>query len=234
MEIATRPIPFEVVYSSRRRTIQIAIRAPGQVVVTAPARCTDRELHALVAKKARWITKKLDAMRSAPTAPVVRELVSGETLPYLGRDCRLELQLDAKVRKPAIALVAGQISIHSKAADQAYLRAHLIAWYGNRAAEMISARVRHFADKMGVAPQAVTVKNQKKRWGSCTSTGKIYFNWRGILAPPPVIDYIVVHELCHLLEMNHSARFWSRLRAILPDYEIQKKWLKENGSKLDV
>ncbi len=227
-------IPFEVAYSPHRCTIQITVRPPGQVVVTAPARCPDHELLSLVARKACWITGKLEIMRSVPREPVARELIGGEMILYLGREYQLNLQQDGEARKPTIVLDADRLTIQSQSLDQAYLRAHLIDWYSSRATERIGERVRHFSKVMGVAPKAVTIKNQKTRWGSCTSNGKLHFNWRSVLAPPDVIDYIVVHELCHLLEMNHSSRFWSQLKAVLPDYEVQKKWLKANGVGLDV
>jgi predicted metal-dependent hydrolase len=227
-------ISFEVEYSPRRRTVQIAVQVPGKVMVTAPAGRTDQDLLDVVSKKGLWITQKLYMMKTMRMQPVVRELVSGESFLYLGRGYRLDLQLDEKAKKPSISMKAGQIKIHSRSMDQDYLRTHLIAWYRTKAAKLIGDRVRYYSQKMGVTPKSVIIKDQKKRWGSCTSTGNLYFNWRSILAPASVVDYIVVHELCHLMELKHSARFWSLLRAVLPEYEAKKQWLKENGVKLDV
>ena len=233
-EYGNATIPFEVEYSPRRRTVQIAVQGPGKVMVTAPAGRSDQELLDVVSKKGRWITQKLFMMKSMRLEPVFREMVSGETFPYLGRGYRLDLQMDEDAKKPSISLKAGQIKMHSKSMDQEYLRSHLIAWYRSKAEELISDRVQYYSGKMGVIPKTVNIKDQKKRWGSCTTTGSLYFNWRSIMAPAPVIDYIVVHELCHLLELKHSTRFWSLLRAVMPEFEARKQWLKENGVKLDV
>jgi predicted metal-dependent hydrolase len=137
------------------------------------------------------------------------------------------------VRKPVIMLDHEQLHINVHSEDQAYLRLHLTAWYHDRAAERVGERIIYYAHQMGVSPRAVRIKDQKKRWGSCTSGGNLYINWRCILAPAPILDYIVVHELCHLLVMNHSAHFWVRVRSILPDFEARRKWLRVNGITLD-
>jgi hypothetical protein len=227
-------IPFEVEYSSRRRTVQISVQAPGKVVVTAPSGRSDKELLDAVSRKARWITQKLYMMKSMRSQPVVREFVSGESLLYLGRNYRLALLLDPNVKKPVISLTKGVFSITTKTSDRDYLRPLMIDWYKHKADLKIRERIKYFAAKTGVTPKSVAIKEQKKRWGSCTSTGILYFNWRSILAPAHILDYIVAHELCHLIEKSHSSRFWAMLRAVMPDYEVRKQWLKENGVKLDV
>ena len=99
------------------------------------------------------------------------------------------------------------------------------------ALEYIPERVRHFAPVIGVTYGRITIRNQKTRWGSCSSKGNLNFNCLLMLTPPEVIDYVVVHELCHRLEMNHSPKFWAEVERILPNYKVQKEWLKDNGGK---
>lgn len=101
-----------------------------------------------------------------------------------------------------------------------------------QAAEVIKARCRYYAPVMGVSYGTVTIREQKTRWGSCSSKGNLNFNWRLIFAPEEVVDYIVVHELAHRKEMNHSRAFYDVVASVLPDYKVQEKWLKENGEKL--
>lgn len=96
----------------------------------------------------------------------------------------------------------------------------------------IPKRAAFYASQIGVTYGRITIRNQKTRWGSCSSKGNLNFNCLLMLAPPEVLDYVVVHELCHLKEMNHSTRFWKEVEKILPDYKVQKKWLKEHGGEL--
>lgn len=104
--------------------------------------------------------------------------------------------------------------------------------YRNAAKEYFPKRVYHFAHILGVSYGNISIRDQKTRWGSCSSKGNLSFNWRLILAPPNVLDYVVVHELCHRIEMNHSPRFWALVESVMPDYKQYRKWLKENGTKL--
>lgn len=227
-------ITFQPIYSSRRKTVEIAVEAPGNVIVSAPDGRTDEELIAVVSRKAEWITKQLYLMKAIRFQPVVRELVNGESLLYLGRNYRLDLRLDESLKQPSIILDHGIFKIRTPSLVHEYLKPKLISWYRKKAMAKILARIEYYAPKLGVKEPEVRIKDQKKRWGSCTSSGILIFNWRCVLAPSPVLDYIVVHELCHLLENSHSKRFWSLLKAILPEYEMRKQWLMENGVKLDL
>ena len=100
-----------------------------------------------------------------------------------------------------------------------------------RAAEAIRARCSHYAPLMGVSYGTITIREQKTRWGSCSAKGNLNFNWKLVLMPPEILDYVVVHELAHRLQMNHSAAFWAEVGKILPDYRERRQWLKENGQK---
>lgn len=100
------------------------------------------------------------------------------------------------------------------------------------AKRLLPGQVAFYAEKLGVRYGRITIRNQTSRWGSCSGKGNLNFNCLLMLTPPEIIDYVVVHELCHLLEMNHSTRFWSHVESILPDYKLRRKWLKQNGSEL--
>lgn len=110
----------------------------------------------------------------------------------------------------------------------------LEAPYRQAAKEYIPKRAAYYAGLLGVDYNTITIRDQKTRWGSCSSKGNLSFSWRLILAPPKVLDYVVVHELCHRLEMNHSPRFWALVESMIPDYKTHRKWLKENGEKLSI
>ena len=110
----------------------------------------------------------------------------------------------------------------------------LEAPYRQAAKEYIPKRVAYYAQLLDVTYATISIRDQKTRWGSCSSKGNLSFSWRLILAPPKVLDYVVVHELCHRREMNHSPRFWALVESIIPDYKTHRKWLKENGEKLTI
>lgn len=125
---------------------------------------------------------------------------------------------------------ADEIAEEHKGADR--LSPDQRAYYQQQAAAVFEERAMHFARLIGVEFNRITIREQKTRWGSCSSNRNLNFNWKVVLAPPEVLDYVVVHELCHLKEMNHSPAFWEEVSRVLPDYEKQIHWLKENGWRL--
>lgn len=227
-------IRFIPVYSSRRKTAEIAVEVPDKVLVTVPAGTSDEDLMKLVTRKARWIIQQLVQIREIRSESSMREFVSGESFLYLGRNYKLDLSIEKTLRKPVIKLSNGRFNVSTPSVDQDYLRRHMIEWYRVKAREKIISRIAYYAPKLDVTPTGLMIKDQAKRWASCTSKDLLIFNWRSVMAPSPVLDYIVVHELCHLLEKSHSSRFWSLLRAIIPEYEQREKWLRENGVRLDL
>ena len=114
------------------------------------------------------------------------------------------------------------------------IRRQLITWYANAALKRIEERVTHYMRIIGVTPRAVRIKSLRSRWGSCSTRGIINFAWNIILAPEPVLDYLVVHELCHLVHLDHSAEYWKLVEKFLPEYRERRKWLRENGQSLTV
>src|SRR6056297_2456867 len=138
-------IRFRTVYSKRRKTAEIAVEAPGQVIVTAPAGRSDKELVDLVSEKAHWITQQLYEMKAVRFQPVIRELVNGESLLYLGRNYRIDIKMEENTKKPMVKLYQGVFRICSRSIDPDFLRPHLIAWYRDKATMKIRSRVKYFA-----------------------------------------------------------------------------------------
>ena len=126
----------------------------------------------------------------------------------------------------------GEKGEYGKSAEREYLSNEEIHKLAEKALEYIPKRVSYFAKQIGVTYGKITIRNQKTRWGSCSSKGNLNFNCLLMLTPPEVIDYVVVHELCHRKEMNHSGAFWAEVEKVIPDYKEQIKWLKENGEKI--
>ena len=226
-------IEYQVRRSKRRkRTIQITVDGGG-VRVAAPMKTPDGELRAFVRKRAAWITKH--AAKAQEAAP--RRFVSGETLPYLGRDVRIVVE-PAGAPSPEVRFDHWRFRIAApptldgdERSDQ--IRRAIVGWYWARAAERFPARVERWWPRLGREQEPrVLIRDQRQRWGSCARDGTLRFNWRAMMLDPALIDYIVVHELAHLTHQNHSADFWGLVRSAMPDAEDRRLRLREAGRSL--
>ena len=231
---ATPGFSVEVVRTRRKKTVAIKI-TDGRVQVMAPKRLPQKHIDDLIVRKTAWIENKLQMQ--AETVPVkARAYISGESFTYLGDDYRLKLTED-DCRE--ITLGQGQLmlGIDEKLPDvkrENYVRKKLIQWYRENAEMQLKEKIEHYAKIISVEPRSVIVKTYKARWGSCSIEGDIYFNWKLIIAPHRIVDYVVVHELCHMHQHNHSSRFWSCVEQVMPDYRERRQWLKENQRYLDI
>lgn len=220
------------VIRSHRRTADIVIERSGQVVVRAPATVAATELDRVVQARGYHIRKAQAELREMNASRVVREFRSGETFLYLGRAYRLSLV--AAQAQPLVLrggrfyLRRGLTRDHGGAPALAAFR----NYYAERGQQRLRDRVDYFAPKVGTTVKRVDVRELGSRWASCTPTGRLAFHWKCVMAPLTIIDYIVVHELCHLLHRNHSEAFWNEVDKILPDARARKEWLRVNGASL--
>lgn len=227
----TTRIPFAIHRSARRTTVSLAVDAQAGLVVTAPESTPVERLDTVVRAKARWVVAHLRRRSDLPPPPPARELVSGEGYSYLGRQFRLRLLLGAP---PApLALRGGWLELpipEGLALEHRprYARAALIDWYRRLAAQRLPGDVARWAERLGLAVPAVLVTEQEKRWGSC-SKGVVRINWRVLQAPKSVLDYVLAHEVTHLVHEDHSRAFWATLGRVMPDYEVRKARLRELG-----
>ena len=159
---------------------------------------------------------------------------TGDILYYLGKPYRIVRKPSLSARKGYVAMVGEEILIYGKYDDTEEIRAVLSKWYQEKAAAWIPKRIASFEKKIGVKCTKITLRNTKTRWGSCSSERHVMINWNLIMAPEEVLDYVVCHELCHILQMNHSKEFWALVALYMPDWKEQKEWLKENGLTLRV
>lgn len=221
---------------TRRKTIGISIDMKGEVRVSAPVGVSEKQICEAVQKKAGWIAKKVNEAIEMNSNVVLKEFVSGEKFSYLGKDYTLEvLEKDsgkAEVRMKDDSVFVYITRGYSGESRKQAVKEALIKWYRQRFSEVVSQRMEKYSLQLQVAPRRVVIKDQKTRWGSCSQKGNINLNWRLIMAPLPVIDYVIVHELCHLKVMNHSKSFWKLVESILPDCHDNRRWLKTNGKRL--
>jgi len=226
-------IAYEVI-RSRRSTADIIIERDGSVLVRAPEWADDELVARTVQSKEYWICQRLAEWRDLNAKQVLREYKNGEGFLYLGRAYRLLLVND---QAEPVQLKNGRFLLRRdliKGGKIAAAKAALQDFYIARGRERLRQRVDYFAPKVGVAPAGIEVRELGHRWASCSSTGKLAFHWKCMMAPPTIIDYIVTHELCHLHHRDHTDAFWNEVDKVLPDFLERKEWLRKNGAGLDI
>ncbi len=211
----------KIIRTKRRRTIALIVGADATLTVRAPLHTPLDYIERLVKKKISWIKAKIREIRMQPNA-FGKEFVPGESFLFLGQPYRLRFSDDTQARVDFRDgfIVAQKYQSHAKKL--------LTEWYKYQARKRIGERVEWYARVLGLKYQTVKITGAQNRWGSCSPDNNLNFSWRLIMAPLSVVDYVVVHELTHLQERNHSKGFWNRIRDVFPDYKERVKWLKEN------
>ena len=220
---------YKIVRSAKRRKLTISIERDRSVIVHAPLNTSVEKIQEVLQSKQHWIHQKISHSQKYQDLPHPpgKEMVSGESALYLGRQYRIEIikngleeiQFDNRFSVPA--------SLGDKGSEA------FRAWYINRANEKIVPRVKIHSRELGVDIAKIKIINSRFRWGSCTLKNNVNFNWRLIKAPMFVIDYVIVHELTHLLEANHTPRFWNIVKSKIAQVDQAKQWLKQNGQLLE-
>ena len=220
----------EVSRTSRKKSASIELTGRG-VTVTVPESLSDKQISDLVTKRSAWIKSKLQEQAEQPGYRA-REYVSGETFPYLGKNYRLKIRKDDL---PSVKLKHGYLTVTlAEVTSQQAIKNLVENWYASHALNQLRGKTVRLAKEIGVSPRKVSVKTYKRRWGSCSSDGDIFYNWRIILAPHRIVDYVVIHELCHLRRHDHSSEFWRLVKHYAPDFEDRRGWLKQNSRTLDL
>jgi hypothetical protein len=224
-------VHFQVIFR-KRKSMTIVVEAPDKVTAIVPIRTSQAVILEKVQAKAPWIIKKLEYFKNVQPTYTAREFVDGELFLYMGEHYQLQVEQDISLGRPEVKLTKERLCVCAPTADKNTIETALEAWYRERAKEIILERVNYYQDKIPKVPNRIVIKGQKKRWGSCSSKGNLNFNWRVVMAPLAVMDYIVVHEMCHLVHLNHSKEFWNLVAQMLPDYKNRQKWFKINGVSL--
>ncbi|MFT8313009.1 MAG: SprT family zinc-dependent metalloprotease [Clostridium sp.] len=227
---AGKEIEFEVVFS-KRKTMEISIAPSREIKVRAPLGIPKAVIRERVMEKAPWIVKKLYQFRNVKNEPLIREFINGEVVMYLGVDYQLQIDIKSHINKAKVNLLNDKIVVTINNENKENIRKTMELWYREKVKEEIDKRINFYQKFFIMTPSEVKVKEQKKRWGSCTYKDALLFNWRCVMAKSEVLDYIVVHEMCHMVHKNHSKEYWKLVAFILPDYRQREQWLKNNGYK---
>lgn len=229
-------IDYTVVRSrKRRKTIEIALDPERGVVVAAPLRVSKKEINELVVRRADWIIRRMGRW---PSTEERRQFITGELLPLLD----VEIQLSVERHKSSRVHVASReqelrVSLPEGLDEEARrdaVRMALTRWYQDQAREWITERLAYWAKVAGYSPKSVLVRSQRKRWGSCSADGTLRINWRIVMAPADLADYVLVHELAHVRVKNHSSDFWAEVSRLMPDHKLRRKRLGEIGQSLNL
>lgn len=214
----------------RRRTISLHIKEGGEIVIRAPYRTSRKEIEEFVKERETWVINQLKEEEER-RKEVEKTFIAGEKFLYLGEWYPLEVHESDQKNVP-LELSFGKFVLNKCYIEQA--RDLFVEWYKREAKEKIDPRVRYYSDRFQLIPNGTRITGAKSRWGSCSRDNRLAFSWRIIMAPLQIIDYILLHELVHIKEKNHSRSFWAALEKIFPDYKTCRIWLRKNGHRLCV
>ena len=225
------PIKYDLIYRGEISSVKITVNLEHGVEVMVPDHLPGDKLDAILRRKAPWILEKLSEFDQISQPTANKQFISGEKFLFLGR--RHTLVVENSERTSEIIMRNGRFYATVKSSDEPEIvRDSLRNWYIRRAENKLPERIKRYAKQLNVTPQKIQIVQMEKRWGSCTSAGTIRLDWRLIMAPMRVIDYLVVHELGHLRVSNHSPEFWNLVETILSDFAERRDWLRVNGPLL--
>lgn len=224
----------------KRRSLTIQIKEDATVIVKAPHQLSQREIDRFLNEKQPWIEKKLAIQQQRHAQRPTHDFLEGELFSYLGEQYPLRILAPAEAKKAGLNLrspldlLSGQFLLHESKSDKASAKKYFIKWYQSEARTVLQDRVEHYTQIAGLKYTDIKLSNARTRWGSCSSRGSLNFNWRIVMAPIEVLDYLVVHEVVHLRHHNHSKHFWGMVEELYPEYKGQRGWLKREGHRLGV
>ncbi|MFA9377692.1 MAG: M48 family metallopeptidase [Lachnotalea sp.] len=233
LEYELSTIKYRII-KSNRKTTTISILPTKEVIVKAPIYLSDKEIKNMVKQKAKWIISKLGEIPEDFISKQERKYQDGERFLYRGKEYKLKIIEDSKIENIQVQLKQNEIVILMNKIKIQVIPSLLELWYKEKARELVYERIKYYSPFINRKIQNVRIKNQKKRWGSCSSLGNLNFNWRIIMMPDDMFDYIIVHEMCHLKHLNHSKDYWNCVGEILPDYKEREKWIKKNGMNIEL
>lgn len=220
-------IAISGIIRTKRKTIALVINADAKLIVRAPLSVPKEYINELVERKRAWIERKQQEIVSRNETYAQKQYVNGEDCLFLGDVYRLAYSDNVS----SIVLKSDRLLLPDQKCNAQKL---IIEWYRDEAQRVFKERTAYYASMIGVKYRSVRISSAARRWGSCGVKGTLNFSWRLIMAPLRVIDSVVVHELVHIEFRNHSKKFWARVRTIMPDYDQQRKWLKEHQKLLEI
>jgi predicted metal-dependent hydrolase len=213
----------------RRKTISLQISDKSELIIAAPYFTPISEINRFVQEKQNWIHKAIQKHKEETIKNKAREYISGEMFYYLGELFPLEVFFEKNERK-GLVFWGNRFYLNSADAAEKGIP-YFVSWYKKQARQHLRHRVDLYSSELKLRVKSIKITSAEKRWGSCSADDNLSFSFRLIMAPPDIIDYVVVHELMHIKEKNHSAAFWTLIEAFMPEYKKHRRWLKDNHHK---
>lgn len=227
-----REIKFNIIYR-KRKTMSLEIKRDGIINVIAPNGLDKTFIVDKVKNKSDWIIKKLDEIEVLDNNRYIRSYESGDIFLYLGNEYILEILVDKSTIGTSVSLENNKLIVRSNSNNKDVIQRALKKWYTDETLGIVKERINYYKLFFEDTVTSIKIKDQKSRWASCTYKNEILFNLRCSMMPIQIIDYIVVHEMCHMEHRNHSKDFYLAVERILPDYKERVKWLKNNGVRMN-
>jgi hypothetical protein len=225
-------INYCVEESDTRKTVALSVSQHKNVKVIVPKGLEKEKIQQIVQGKVAWILKKFAWFDRIPSITINRQYKNGETFQYLGRQYRLKIILGAKQSAAKLVGRYLEISVPDRYCNEKltdHIKRKVSRWYAKHAKQKFNNKILEFSKKFNILIPTFQVKNLKKRWGSCSSRDYLTLNYRIIMAPMSQVEYVLMHELCHIFCKNHSVKFWEQLRLAMPDYAMRQENLKRDG-----
>lgn len=229
----TKEIEYEI-QRGKRKNVSIVVEPKKAVLLKVPEQITEDDIQKVLAKKSYWIVQQQFLMKDIEVQKSDKDYINGECFLYLGRRYMLQIVEDLAAEKPLVKLYRGKFVVTYNKRSQDDIKSAIIRWYREHAQLVIERRIEYYLRFFEQKRGKIIIKEQEKRWASCNKQGDLMFNWKIVMAPANVIDYVIVHEMCHLICLNHSKEFWEELGRVLPDYMERKNWLMNHGVELDL
>lgn len=234
MQIIVGGRPFSWTFSrAARRTVQLRLTGPDTLSVIAPLGYSRTQAEELIRTKENWIVRHAAKLAAQEQTAAAFSVEPGSSIPYLGKAHTLAVAYHPV--RPSVRLDGSLIRVclpETSQGDQSKIADSLVRFYIKEAHRYLGERTDYWSKRIDVNPAMIKIRDAKTRWGSCSSKGNINYSWRIMMAPSEVADYLVIHELCHLRQPNHSASFWQLVETFCPDFRSCRRWLKQNGGML--
>lgn len=214
------------IIKKKMKNIRMSVDRDGELRVSAPISTKIDIIESVIRREENWIISKIEEIKGNNSE---NDIFEKREISIRGRNYYVIFEIG----KNNVKIEKDTVIITSRENDKIYIRTVMEKWFREYAREIFYERVRKYSKITGKVPENVLIKDQKRAWGSCSTLGNLNLNWRLILAPDEIIDYVVIHELCHMIHMNHSKEYWDLVEKIVPDYKLKRNWLKINGRKLN-